>query len=313
VPTIQVVQRTIVNINKESTLTGHKDCIYTLAGIKDSQICYSGAGDGMVVAWDLADAENGQLMAKVPNSIYALAVDQKRNQLIVGHNYDGIHFIDLEERKEICSLKLTTAAIFDIQVLEDLCFVATGEGELIVVNISEFPTVLHRLKLSAKSARTVSVNPVHMELAIGFSDHLVRILDLKNLSIKKEIGGHKNSVFTVRYTPDYQYLMTAGRDAHFKIWDTVRYEEQESVVAHLYAINHIDFSPSGKHFVTCSMDKAIKVWDLQTFRLLKVIDKARHAGHGTSVNKLFWSGYNNQLVSASDDRTISIWSLDFEN
>ncbi|MEQ9301507.1 MAG: WD40 repeat domain-containing protein [Cyclobacteriaceae bacterium] len=307
------MKRTTVSVNKESTLTGHKDCIYTLAGLKDSQICYSGAGDGMVVAWDLADPENGQLIAKVPNSVYALALDERRNQLVLGHNYDGVHFIDLETRTERYSVKLTSAAIFDIQIFEDLCFVSTGDGELIAINISESPTIVKRMGMSDKSARALSVNPVDMELAVGFSDHLVRILDLKDLSVKHEISGHTNSVFTVRYSPDYQHLMTAGRDANFKVWDTMKYQQQESIVAHLYAINHIDFSPSGKHFVTCSMDKAIKVWDLQTFRLLKVIDKARHAGHGTSVNKLFWSGYKNQLVSASDDRTISVWNLDFEN
>ncbi len=307
------MKRTTVSVNKESTLTGHKDCIYTLAGSKDSQICYSGAGDGMVVAWDLADPENGQLVAKVPNSVYAVGLDKMRNQLIVGHNYDGIHLIDLETKTERYSLKLTSAAIFDIQIFEDLCFVSTGEGELIVIDISQSPTIVNRLGLSDKSARALSVNPVDMELAIGFSDHFVRILDLKDLSVKHEISGHKNSVFTVRYTHDYQHLMTAGRDANLKVWDTMKYQQQESIVAHMYAINHIDFSPSGKHFVTCSMDKTIKVWDLQTFRLLKVIDKARHAGHGTSVNKLFWSGYNNQLISASDDRTISVWSLDFES
>jgi WD40 repeat protein len=44
---------------------------------------------------------------------------------------------------------------------------------------------------------------------------------------------------------------------------------------------------------------------------LKVIDKGRHAGHGTSVNKLLWTSFKNQLVSASDDRTISAWDLLF--
>jgi WD40 repeat protein len=45
-------------------------------------------------------------------------------------------------------------------------------------------------------------------------------------------------------------------------------------------------------------------------QLLKVIDKARHAGHGTSVNKLWWSSFNNQLISASDDRSISVWEIE---
>jgi WD40 repeat protein len=59
------------------------------------------------------------------------------------------------------------------------------------------------------------------------------------------------------------------------------------------------------------MDKSLKVWKLDELRLLKVIDRARHAGHGTSVNKVLWTNYENQLVSASDDRTISVWNIIF--
>jgi WD40 repeat protein len=59
------------------------------------------------------------------------------------------------------------------------------------------------------------------------------------------------------------------------------------------------------------MDKSIKVWDLEELKLLKVIDKARHAGHGTSVNKLLWN--TNMLLSASDDRSISAWDMEFKD
>jgi WD40 repeat protein len=59
------------------------------------------------------------------------------------------------------------------------------------------------------------------------------------------------------------------------------------------------------------MDKSIKVWDAEEYKLLKVIDKSRHAGHGTSVNKLLWTPFNDQLISASDDRTLSVWQIIF--
>jgi WD40 repeat protein len=60
------------------------------------------------------------------------------------------------------------------------------------------------------------------------------------------------------------------------------------------------------------MDKTVKVWNTETQQLLKVIDRSRHAGHGTSVNKVLWSTHENQVISASDDRTISVWSIIFE-
>jgi WD repeat-containing protein 61 len=64
------------------------------------------------------------------------------------------------------------------------------------------------------------------------------------------------------------------------------------------------------NFVTCSMDKSLKVWDSNNFKLLKVIDKARHAGHATSINKVLWSSYNQQIISVSDDRNVSIWHVE---
>ncbi len=305
------MSRSAVEVEKLNTLTGHKDCIYTIVAGEDDQTFYSGAGDGMVARWQLSDPDTGHLLAKLDNSIYALALDSANRRMILGHNYDGIHVIDIDSKKEISSLQLTKGAIFDIQVIEKLVGVATGDGEFILITLDPEPRILRKMKLADKSARCISYLPKRNEVAIGFSDHKIRILDLTDLSIKHTLSDHTNSVFTVRYSPDGRYLLSAGRDAHLKIWDAATYVLVEDIVAHMYAINHIDFSPNGKHFVTCSMDKSIKVWDLQTFKLMKVIDKARHAGHGTSVNKLYWAPYHNQLISASDDRSISIWDLKF--
>jgi WD40 repeat protein len=147
---------------------------------------------------------------------------------------------------------------------------------------------------------------------VGYSDHYIRIFDIDTLSMKQEWPAHGNSVFTLRYSPDGNFLFSGSRDARLKVWDVqAGYLQTAEIVAHMYAINHIEFSRDGKHFVTCSMDKSIKVWDLEELKLLKVIDKARHAGHGTSVNKLLWN--HDLLLSASDDRSISAWDIEFKD
>jgi WD40 repeat protein len=300
-----------IEVSKIFTLTGHRDCIYTLKEAGKNNCFFSGAGDGMVVLWDLNNPGQGELIARVPASVYALDYCPYNDLLVLGQNYEGIQLINVSSKKSIGSLKLTSAAIFDIKVLDDKIYLGTGAGELIVVKIEPL-SILHKIKPTDKSLRSIAIDPLNRQLLAGFSDHNIRIFNLDDLSQHKIINAHKNSVFTLCFSPDNKYLLSAGRDAHLKIWNAENgYNLQESIVAHMYAINHVEYSPDGKHFVTCSMDKSIKVWDSKSFKLLKVIDKARHAGHGTSVNKLLWSKYEDFLISCSDDRTISVWDLKF--
>jgi len=303
-----------MNVRKIDTFAGHRDCVYALTPARASHQFFSAGADGLVVRWALDRPDLGTLLARVPASVYALAYDEPHNLLWIGQNFDGVHLIDPDQKTEIHSLRLTNASIFDIQLVENLALVALSDGAVVVLDTADLPNaapvVRKHLKASDKSARSVAVNPASREFAVGYSDALIRIFDLDKLTLKQVLPAHTNSVFTLQYAPDGRYLLSAGRDAHLKAWSvTEGYAPAQDVVAHLYAINHIAYSPDGTLFATASMDKAVKVWDAATFRLLKVIDKARHAGHGTSVNRLWWSPYRDQLVSAGDDRLISVWEV----
>jgi WD40 repeat protein len=239
-----------------------------------------------------------------------LATDALRNLLFIGHNFEGINVIDLNESKEIWSLKLTDKPIFDIKVFGDEAYIGTGDGVLIVVDINS-KSIKKHIKLSTKSIRVMSIAPEKKQLAIGLSDHTVKILDLSNdFHPIANLTEHTNSVFALSYSPDESVLVSAGRDARLKFWETNNYSLQENIVAHMYAINYLYFKDDGNLLVTCSMDKSMKIWDAAEKKLLKVIDKARNAGHGTSINKVIWSSYQGNVISVSDDRTISIWQIE---
>ena len=299
-----------VNVQKLFTLDGHQDCVYTLEEGIHENMFYSGAGDGMVVSWDLKNPEHGELIAKMRNSVYAIHLARK-DVLVAGQNFEGIHFIDLHTKKEIGSLKIAQSQIFDIKSMKNRLFVGTGDGTLYVVDADEL-AIKKRVKLGDKSIRSIAVNTSLGEMAVGMSDNSIRILALDDYRQKYSIHAHKLSVFSVVYNPINQHLISASRDARLKTWNsTDHYGLERSVVAHMYAINSLSISPDYKYFVTGSMDKSIKVWDLNAFKLLKVIDRSRHAGHATSVNKVLWTRHQNQILSCSDDKKISVWDLSF--
>lgn len=304
-----IFKMSAIKVTKQHTLTGHRDCVYVITESKDSEYFFSGAGDGMIARWNINDPENGELVAKLPNSIYALHYHTYSDQLIAGHNYDGIHVIDWKNKKEVKSLHIGNAAIFDIQSVGKTLIVALGNGEIVFID-SDANQIIDRIHPTDQSARTIAIHPNKKEIAVGFSDNTIRIFHSESHKKLIKLKSHTNSVFTLAYSSDGSKLLSAGRDAHLKIWNAEDYTLEDDIVAHMYAINNIVFNPAKTHFATCSMDKSIKVWDATTNKLLKVIDKSRHAGHGTSVNKLIWSQKENLLISASDDRTISIWNIE---
>lgn len=301
-------------VEKLATLSGHRDCVYALAGAPDEDRFFSAGADGMVAVWSIDDlARDGELVARVENSVYALRYVPERELLVLGHNFQGIQAIALAEKKLLHSTALPPAAIFDLaySAQRQRLYVALGNGVLAVLRAADF-SLEKLLPLSDKSLRCLALHEERGELAVGSSDALVRILDADSLAVKHTLAGHTNSVFTAAYSPDGSQLLTAGRDAHLRTWSVGgNYTEASSIVAHMFTINHLLFSPDGQLLATCSMDKSIKLWEAETGRLLRVVDKARHAGHGTSVNKLFWSGRQNRLVSCSDDRSLAVWQVSF--
>jgi WD repeat-containing protein 61 len=299
-----------IQVNKLHTLTGHNQSIFALAEGASPNYFYTGDAQGMVVEWNLEAPKDGKLLAKLSNSVYALSVDKENQLLFIGENFEGIHVVDLRERKELWSIKVTSNAIFDIKCRANQLFVATGDGVLIILDIQEKALVKH-VKVSQESLRVLAFSPNRDILAIGCSDNSIKLFSFPSLQPMANLTNHTNSVFALDFSPDGKHLISGGRDAHLKIWETETFSQKLDIVAHMYAINFLAFREDGKYFVTCSMDKSIKLWDAHTFRLLKVIDKARHAGHGTSINKVFWSGFRGQIVAISDDRTVSIWEIEF--
>ena len=293
------------------TLAGHRDAVYALAGGPASERVYSGGADGLVVAWNAADpTQDGEVLARVENSVYALRELPGQGWLAVGHNYQGVQILDIEAKKMVCATALPPLAIFDLVYSESRrrLYCALADGTLAVLAGPDF-RVETLLRLSQQSLRCLALHEGRAELAVGSSDWRTYVLDLDSLAVKHTLAEATNSVFAVAYAPDGA-LLAAGRDAHLRRYGPAQdYALTAAIVAHMYAINHLAFSADGRYLASCSLDKSIKLWDAGSLALLRVLDRARAAGHGTSVNKVVWPGTRQQLVSGSDDRTLGVWEI----
>jgi WD40 repeat protein len=239
-----------------------------------------------------------------------MALANQGTQLLVAQNFEGIHLLDLATKQQLATKALGNVAIFDLLIAENQILVALANGQVIKLAYPQLE-IIHQARHTEQSARRFAQHPSLPGLgAVAYSDGVIRLLETNTLKIVEELQGHTNSVFAVQFSADGKYLLSAGRDAKLKVWDTHdNFRLVQDIPAHLFAINDIYFHPFKPLFATCSMDKSVKVWSAETFKLLKVIDKSRHAGHGNSVNRLLWTTTDELLISTGDDRNIHLWKL----
>lgn len=290
------------------TCTGHRAAVYALAATDDTEHFLSAGGDGWIAQWNLRAPENGQLIARTEGQIFSLLHLPRQRRLVAGDMNGGVHWIDLEHPDRTRGIQHHRKGVFDLKLSPPWVLSAGGEGLLTRWEASTGRTV-ESIHLTHCALRALALAPQRREMAVGASDASIYLLDSETLDIRHTLpNAHAPSVFTVAYSPDERYLLSGGRDAMLRVWDLSA--DPPAIVseqpAHWFTLNHIVWSPDGRHFATASRDKTVKIWDGTTFQLLRVLDPVRDGGHLNSVNRLLW--LPQALLSASDDRTVKIWS-----
>ncbi len=290
-----------LQIERIDTFSGHRGPVYALEKGVDS-LFYSAGSDGWVVQWNLAKPDLGKVIAQIEGSIYAMKLDAS-GILWIGHNYEGIQGIQVADQTQVFAIPTKGLSIFSITFVGPNAWIGHNEGLITVVDIATKSVVKH-IKASATSVRCFCVL-ADDRVAVGYSDGFVRVFD-SEYQLVRDFKAHDSSVFSLQSRGEELY--SVGKDARIKRWST-DFQLLNEVIGHIYAIHDIQFSPDGKWFATASMDKTVKVWESETLTLRKVLDASRHGGHKNSVNKLIWSSFDDLLVSASDDKNLSIWKI----
>jgi WD40 repeat protein len=290
-----------LQIERIDTFSGHRGPVYALEKGVDS-LFYSAGSDGWVVQWNLAKPDLGKVIAQIEGSVYAMKLDSA-GILWIGHNYEGIQGIQVSDQTQAFAIPTKGLSIFSVDFVGSNAWIGHNEGLITVVDMATKSVVKH-IKASSTSVRCFCVL-ADDRVAVGYSDGFVRVFDA-DFQLVHSFKAHDSSVFSLQSRGGKLY--SVGKDARIKRWST-DFQLLNEVIGHIYAIHDIQFSPDGKWFATASMDKTVKIWECDTLTLRKVLDASRHGGHKNSVNKLIWSSFDDLLVSASDDKNLSVWKI----
>ncbi|KAI0075257.1 miller-Dieker lissencephaly protein [Panus rudis PR-1116 ss-1] len=119
------------------------------------------------------------------------------------------------------------------------------------------------------------------------------------------LQGHRGQVLKVAFHPTFNLLASASEDSTVKIWDWETGEFERTLKGHTRPVNDLDFDSKGNLLVTCSSDLFIKIWDAQNdWKNTKTFP-----GHEHTVSSVRFMPGDQQIVSASRDRTIRIFDI----
>ena len=298
-----------MQLSLQHRLTGHQGSIYALEQGGVAGTFFSGGGDRIVAEWAPEKGQDGLVVARATDAVYALCYLPASRRLLVGQGSGAIHVIDLDTNREIRLIQLGSSAIFTLRKhpTEQAVLVLSADGVLSVLEEQSLE-LIRQIRLSGKKLRSLVIDAERKRMLVGCGDGSVAVLSSEDWSLLHRFQAHAQdfSVNALCFSPDGNYILSGSRDAHLKVFSTEDFSEVHVIPAHNYAIYDIRFSPDGTYFATASRDKTVKIWAYEDMKVLRRLEGNDGKGHVNSVNKLLWLD-DGTLLSAGDDRAIQCW------
>jgi WD repeat-containing protein 61 len=229
-----------ISVVLKSTLTGHSSAVYALTGNSWSETIYSGAGDGLVVSWDLSESTDGTAIARVQGNVFSLAEVPGTPLLLAGDMHGNLHVLDIDLLDEISTGSMNGHAIYDIQIWGERPFIACGNG---YIHEMENNSSVVRESRQITNRHIRCLLPLSGRLFAGSSDNNIYCMNSYDWKLEETMHGHTGSVFCISFNPYTNHLLSGGMDAQLRIWDAPSLSPLAILEAHLFTINAIAFTP----------------------------------------------------------------------
>ncbi|ORY28626.1 WD40-repeat-containing domain protein [Naematelia encephala] len=276
---------------------------------RDRLLCFTGGDKGSVRIWDVLKGEAIGSMAGV-EGVDETEVDEDEQRGITTAIYDS-----------------TSDSLLSVHADQNIIYhsLATSLPTRQIVGFNdEIIDVVFLSHPSSSSSSSSSTSP-HSHLALATNSSLIRIYSTSSFDARL-LSGHKDTVLCLDRSPDYEWLVSGSKDKTARVWAPTGRGEWTCIAiceGHAEAVGAVALSRKGKQrfLFTASQDRTIKMWDLTglpesvsstTTTPSKPKSLATIRAHEKDINSLDLSPNDKFLASGSQDKTVKLFSVDFD-
>ena len=152
--------------------------------------------------------------------------------------------------------------------------------------------------------------PLSLPASLDDLDATARVWDAASGRQVIALSGHSDTVDSVRFTLDGNYLLSASWDGAIRRWDLNDGSEVARYNVPDARVYMIDLHPDGEHFVSASSDGIIRMWHIESGQVVK-----EFLGHTADVNGVHISDDGLLIASAAgnwagEDHTLRLWDAE---
>ena len=141
----------------------------------------------------------------------------------------------------------------------------------------------------------------------GFEWHYLRRLCELDL---RTLHAHEPGTYAVTYSPDGQYLASAGADGTVRVWDRLNGATGYVLPAQTQTVIGLAYSPDGRRLAWAGTDGVVIVWTRPKDGVQPAHNSITHfVGHVGQVRGVAFSPDGHTLATAGRDKTVRLWDV----
>ena len=310
----------IKSFRKTIVLTGHSSWVDSVAISQDGQTLVSGSYDNTIKLWDLSTGKSIHTLVGHSSSVYSVAMSPDKKIVVSGSDDGTIKLWNTATGELLHTLKDSSSPRDNATKIQSVAITPDGQklvsgGDDRTVKIWHLETgeLLQTLNGHSNTVEVVAIAPDNQTIVSGSDDGTLKIWQLDTGKLIRTIKGEFRAIYSLAIAPNSQTIVSGHVKKQIKIWQLETGVLVRTIHGNLGAVYAVAISPNNQILATADFlgqslghqTVVIQLWDMSTGQIIHTLPE-----HSNRVFSLCFSPDGKTLVSASENKTITIWQCE---